>query len=129
MFLKYPIICSHVYCYSNKALPPPPRASAIQHSRTGQFCNTSCFRVFLLHLFLLSGLCVAALVRFRCMLGYCLCSGPFLHVGIAHFLIVYLWFRVVFWACFVTLLAMGVLVAFFIFPFMFVCGSISGNQI
>jgi hypothetical protein len=23
MFLKYPIICSHVYCYSNKALTPP----------------------------------------------------------------------------------------------------------
>jgi hypothetical protein len=23
MFLKYPIICSHVYCYSNKAQPPP----------------------------------------------------------------------------------------------------------
>ena len=23
MFLKHPIICSHVYCYSNKALPPP----------------------------------------------------------------------------------------------------------
>ena len=24
MFLKYLIICSHVYCYSNKSLPPPP---------------------------------------------------------------------------------------------------------
>ena len=23
MFFKYPIICSHVYCYSNKSLPPP----------------------------------------------------------------------------------------------------------
>ena len=24
MFLKYPITCSHVYCYSNKSLPLPP---------------------------------------------------------------------------------------------------------
>ena len=26
MFLKYPIICSHVYCYSTKALHPPSAA-------------------------------------------------------------------------------------------------------
>ena len=29
MFLKYPIICLHIYCYSNKALPlPPPQESS-----------------------------------------------------------------------------------------------------
>ena len=29
MFIKYPIICSHVYCYSNISLTPPPPVSSI----------------------------------------------------------------------------------------------------
>jgi hypothetical protein len=36
MFLKYPIICSHVYCYSNKALPPP-RGKHRNVARLGHF--------------------------------------------------------------------------------------------
>ena len=34
MFLKYPIICSHIYGYSNKSQIPPPRAIAPDTSAT-----------------------------------------------------------------------------------------------
>jgi hypothetical protein len=40
MFLKYPIICSHVYCYSNKALTP--RGKVALYSNPNISLNNSC---------------------------------------------------------------------------------------
>jgi hypothetical protein len=33
MFLEFPIICSHVYCYSNHSLTPTPRSLQILHNK------------------------------------------------------------------------------------------------
>jgi hypothetical protein len=32
MFLKYPIICLHIYCYSNKILTPPSKMLELMNS-------------------------------------------------------------------------------------------------
>ena len=42
MFLKYPIICSHIYCYSNISLTPPVAWRPCGWSTTKNRCSPAC---------------------------------------------------------------------------------------